>query len=217
MGDGVFWLELHPVICPHPNPSPPLEGEGEYLHAIAPFCSRPSDRESGAYARIPFSRPRGENMDRIDKEILALLQENADLPLAEIAGHVKLSSTPCWRRIQRLEEQGYIQRRAALLDPARLNVGVTVFVLLRTSRHNQEWFEKLRTIISGIPEVVDFYRMSGTIDYLLRVVVPDISAYDAVYKKLTRDIEIFEVSSSFAMEEIKHTTALPLDYIDLAE
>ena len=88
--------------------------------------------------------------------------------------------------------------------------GVTVFVLLRTSRHNQEWFEKLRTIISGIPEVVDFYRMSGTIDYLLRVVVPDISAYDAVYKKLTRDIEIFEVSSSFAMERIKYSTALPM-------
>jgi len=152
-------------------------------------------------------------MDRIDKEILALLQQNADLPLAEIATRVKLSSTPCWRRIQRLEEQGFIQRKVALLDPARLNVGVTVFVLLRTNRHNQEWFEKLRAIIAEIPEVVDFYRMSGTIDYLLRVVVPDIAAYDGVYKRLTRDIEIFEVSSSFAMEEIKHTTALPLDYM----
>ena len=154
-------------------------------------------------------------MDRIDKEILALLQENADLPLAEIAGRVNLSSTPCWRRIQRLEEQGVIKRKVALLDPEKLNVGVTVFVLLRTSRHNQEWFEKLRAIISAIPEVVDFYRMSGTIDYLLRVAVPDIAAYDAVYKKLTSDIEIFEVSSSFAMEEIKHTTALPLSYMDL--
>ena len=90
-----------------------------------------------------------------------------------------------------------------------------MFVLLRTSRHNQEWFEKLRTIISGIPEVVDFYRMSGSIDYLLRVVVPDIAAYDEVYKKLTKDIEIFDVSSSFAMEEIKHTTALPLSYMNL--
>lgn len=156
-------------------------------------------------------------MDRIDKEILALLQENADQPLAEIAGRVKLSSTPCWRRIQRLEEQGYIQCRIALLDPFKLNVGATVFVLLRTSQHNQGWFEKLRAVIDSIPEVVDFYRMSGTIDYLLRVVVPDISAYDAVYKKLTSDIEFFEVSSSFAMEEIKHTTALPLDYLDLAE
>ena len=152
-------------------------------------------------------------MDRIDKEILALLQENADLPLAEIAGRVNLSSTPCWRRIQRLEEQGVIKRKVALLDPEKLNVGVTVFVLLRTSRHNQEWFEKLRAIVADIPEVVDFYRMSGNIDYLLRIVVPDIAAYDAVYRKLTSQIEIFGVNSSFAMEEIKHTTALPLEYI----
>ena len=154
-------------------------------------------------------------MDAIDKSLLALLQENADVPLAEIAGRVGLSATPCWRRIQRLEKDGVIQRRVALLDPEKLNVGVTVFVLLRTSRHNQEWFEKLRAIIDGIPEVVDFYRMSGTIDYLLRVVVPSIAAYDSVYRRLTQNIEIVEVSSSFAMEEIKHTTSLPLDYITL--
>ncbi len=156
-------------------------------------------------------------MDRIDKEILTLLQDNADLPLAEIASRVKLSSTPCWRRIQRLEEQGYIQRRVAILDAKKLNVGVTVFVLLRTNRHNQEWFERLREIVNAIPEVVDFYRMSGSIDYLLRVAVPDIAAYDAVYKKLTEHIEIFEVSSSFAMEELKHTSALPLDYLPIEE
>ena len=154
-------------------------------------------------------------MDRIDRDILALLQDNADLPLSEIASRVKLSSTPCWRRIQRLEEQGYIQRRVAILDAKKLNAGVTVFVLLRTNRHNQEWFEKLREVVSAIPEVVDFYRMSGNIDYLLRVVVPDIAAYDAIYQKLTRDIEIYEVSSSFAMEEIKHTSALPLGYAPL--
>ena len=152
-------------------------------------------------------------MDRIDGDILALLQENADVPLAEIAERVNLSTTPCWRRIQRLEEQGYIKRRVALLDPAKLNVGVTVFVLLKTNQHNQEWFSKLSTTISEIPEVVDFYRMSGSIDYLLRVVVPDITAYDSVYKKLTKTIEIFDVSSSFAIEEIKHSTALPLDYL----
>lgn len=156
-------------------------------------------------------------MDRIDKEILTLLQDNADLPLVEIASRVKLSSTPCWRRIQRLEEQGYIQRRVAILDAKKLNVGVTVFVLLRTNRHNQEWFEKLREIVNAIPEVVDFYRMSGSIDYLLRVAVPDIAAYDAVYKKLTSYIEIFEVRSSFAMEELKHTSALPLDYLPIDE
>lgn len=156
-------------------------------------------------------------MDRIDREILALLQEDAELPLAEIAGRVKLSSTPCWRRIQRLQEQGLIRRKVALLDAAKVNVGVTVFVLLRTNRHNQEWFEKLRAVVNDIPEAVDFYRMSGTLDYLLRVVVPDIAAYDAVYKKLTSTIEIYEVSSSFAMEEIKHTTALPLNYMQLDE
>jgi Lrp/AsnC family transcriptional regulator len=156
-------------------------------------------------------------MDRIDKDILALLQDDADLPLAEIAGRVSLSTTPCWRRIQRLQEQGVIQRRVTLLDAEKLNVGVTVFVLLRTNRHTQEWFEELRTVVDSIPEVVDFYRMSGTIDYLLRVKVPDIAAYDEVYKKLTSAIEIFEVSSSFAMEEIKHTTALPLSYIGTSD
>ena len=156
-------------------------------------------------------------MDRIDREILALLQENADIPLSEVASRVRLSSTPCWRRIQRLEEQGYIRRRVAILDSKKLNVGVTVFVLLRTNRHNQEWFENLRKVVDSIPEIVDFYRMSGTIDYLLRVAVPDIAAYDDVYKKLTRHIEIYEVSSSFAMEEIKHTSALPLDYLPIDE
>lgn len=153
-------------------------------------------------------------MDRIDKQILALLQENCDLPITEVAERVNLSSTPCWRRIQRLEELGYITRKVALLDPGKLNVGVTVFVLLRTNQHNQDWFAKLSEAISEIPEVVDFYRMSGNIDYLLRVVVPDIAAYDEVYKRLTKKIEIFEVNSSFAMEEIKHTTSLPLDYLE---
>ena len=156
-------------------------------------------------------------MDRLDRKILRLLQEDSTLAVADLAKKVGLSTTPCWRRIQKMEEDGVIRRRVALLDPVKLNVGVTVFVLLSTNRHNQEWFEKLREIVNAIPEVVDFYRMSGSIDYLLRVAVPDIAAYDAVYKKLTEHIEIFEVSSSFAMEEIKHTTALPLDYIDLAE
>lgn len=153
-------------------------------------------------------------MDSIDKKILTQLQEDSDVALAEIARRVNLSSTPCWRRIQRLTEQGYIRRRVALLDPEKLNVGVTVFVLLKTNQHNQDWFRKLSATVNEIPEVVDFYRMSGTIDYLLRVVVPDIAAYDEVYKKLTENIEILEVNSSFAMEEIKHTSSLPLDYLD---
>ncbi len=153
-------------------------------------------------------------MDSVDKAILSLLQQDSDIALADIAAQVNLSTTPCWRRIQRLQADGYIRRRVALLDPARLNVGVTVFVLLKTSQHNQAWFRKLAATIEKIPEVVDFYRMSGSIDYLLRVVVPDIAAYDEVYKKLTQNIEILEVNSSFAMEEIKHTSALPLHYVD---
>jgi len=154
-------------------------------------------------------------MDRIDRQILSLLQENSTLPLAEIAEKVNLSPTPCWRRIQRLEEAGVILKRVALLDPAKLNVGVTVFVLIKTNQHNLKWFQKFSDTISTIPEVVEFYRMSGTIDYLLRVVVPDIAAYDQVYRKLTRDNEIFDVSSSFSMEQIKNTTVLPLDYMDV--
>ena len=152
-------------------------------------------------------------MDRLDRKILRILQEDSTLAVADLAKKVGLSTTPCWRRIQKMEEDGIIRRRVALLDPVKLNVGVTVFVLLSTNRHNQEWFEKLRAIVADIPEVVDFYRMSGNIDYLLRIVVPDIAAYDAVYRKLTSQIEIFGVNSSFAMEEIKHTTALPLEYI----
>lgn len=151
-------------------------------------------------------------MDKIDREILKILQDDATQPLAAIASKVGLSSTPCWRRIQRLEEQGIIQRKVAILDAAKLNVAVTVFVLIKTSQHTQAWYQKFYDTVSGIPEVVDFYRMSGNIDYLLRVVVPDIAAYDDVYKKLTSSIDIFDVSSSFAMEEIKHTTALPVDY-----
>ena len=152
-------------------------------------------------------------MDRLDRKILRILQEDSTLAVADLAKKVGLSTTPCWRRIQKMEEDGVIRKRVALLDPVKLNVGVTVFVLLSTNRHNQEWFEKLRAIVADIPEVVDFYRMSGNIDYLLRIVVPDIAAYDAVYRKLTSQIEIFGVNSSFAMEEIKHTTALPLEYI----
>ena len=152
-------------------------------------------------------------MDDIDKTLLALLQENVDLPLTEIAERVKLSMTPCWRRIQRLEKQGYIQRRVALLDPVKGNTKVTVFVSIRTNSHSIEWLKRFSEVIGEFPEVVEFYRMSGDVDYLLRVVVPDIAAYDKVYKRLIADTQLFDVSSSFAMEELKFTTALPLSYI----
>jgi Lrp/AsnC family transcriptional regulator, cysteine-sensing transcriptional activator len=153
-------------------------------------------------------------MDAYDRKILACLQEDAALSVAEIGERVGLSSTPCWRRIQNLEKAGVITRRVALLDREKLNVGVTVFVAVRTQHHDAAWLERFAKAVSAIEEVVEFYRMSGDVDYLLRIVVPDIAAYDAVYKRLIGSIELSDVTSSFAMECIKHTTALPLKYRD---
>ena len=154
-------------------------------------------------------------MDRVDKMILTLLQENATMPVADIAKRVGLSTTPCWRRIQRMEEEHVIKRRVAVLDPKKVNVGVTVFVSITTNQHNQEWLKRFAEVISRLPEVVGFYRMSGQIDYLLKVVVPDIAAYDSFYKRLVGEIDIEDVSSAFAMEQIKETTELPLNYMPL--
>jgi Lrp/AsnC family transcriptional regulator len=151
-------------------------------------------------------------MDAIDREIVAILQEDADTPLAEIAAQVHLSHTPCWRRIQKLRASGVIRKNVALCDPKALNVAVTVFVWVRTSQHSQAWLQRFAEGVKAIPEVVEIYRMSGEVDYLLRVMVPDIASYDAVYKKLIRVADLMDVSSSFAMEQMKYTTALPLDY-----
>ncbi len=152
-------------------------------------------------------------MDSIDKHILNLLQEDASMPLAELSERIGLSQTPCWRRIQKLKEAGVIRKQVALLDPARVNLGVTVFVSVRTSEHTAQWLERFAKGVSVIPEVMEIYRMSGVVDYLLRVVVPDIAGFDKVYKKLLKAVDLHDVSSSFAMECIKHTTALPLDYV----
>jgi len=151
-------------------------------------------------------------LDSKDRQILAILQEDALRPVAEVAERVGLTTTPCWRRIQRLERDGVIRRRVALLDPAALNVPVSVFVSIRTSQHSAGWLTQFRRAVEGIPEIVEAYRMSGEVDYLLRVVVPDIAGYDAVYKQLIEKIELADVTSSFSMEEMKHTTALPLEY-----
>jgi len=151
-------------------------------------------------------------MDAINRKILRILQADATVPVAEIAERVGLSTTPCWRRIQSLEKSGLIRRRVALLDRQKMNVGVTVFVRLKTSQHNYEWLESFAKEVADIEEVVEFYRMSGDVDYLLKIVVPDIDSYDAVYKRLIKSANLSDVSSSFAMEEIKHTTAVPVDY-----
>jgi Lrp/AsnC family transcriptional regulator len=153
-------------------------------------------------------------VDALDRKILNLLQEDATVPVATIAERVGLTSTPCWRRIQKLEEAGVIRGRVALLDRAKLNLGVTAFVAVRTNQHNMAWYERFARAVSEIDEIVGFYRMSGDIDYLLHVVVPDIAGYDAVYKRLIAKIELSDVSSSFAMEVIKETTRLPLVYAD---
>lgn len=153
-------------------------------------------------------------MDAFDRNILACLQEDATLSVAEIAERVGLSSTPCWRRIQNLERDGVIERRVALLDPNKLNVGVTVFASIRTTQHTLEWLERFAEAVADIDEIVEVYRMSGDVDYLLRIVVPDIAGYDAVYKRLIRAIDLTDVTSGFAMERLKHTTALPLRYLE---
>lgn len=152
-------------------------------------------------------------MDAIDLKILALLQNDATLSIAQIGERVGLSQTPCWKRIQRLEADGVIDRRVAVLDPVKLGLGLTVFVSIETSDHSREWLERFAATVSAMPEVLEFYRMAGDVDYMLRVVVADMQAYDAFYKRLIARIEIRDVSSSFAMEQIKYTTEMPLDYM----
>jgi Lrp/AsnC family transcriptional regulator len=152
-------------------------------------------------------------IDRFDRRILAILQADADISVADLAERVGLSKNPCWRRIQKLQSAGVITRRVALLDAGRLNVGTTVFVKIRTDQHNLQWLQRLTAAVNALPEVTEFYRMAGDMDYLLKVVVPSIDAFDTVYKRLIEKIDIFEVSSYFAMEEIKNSTELPLDYV----
>lgn len=156
-------------------------------------------------------------LDELDVKILRIMQEDCTRPVAEIGKEVGLSTTPCWRRIQKLEEQGVISRRAAVLNPAKVNAGVTVFLQIVTDQHSLAWLKKFREAVTDFPEVVEFYRMSGEIDYLMRVVVPDIEGYDAFYKRLIERIDISKVSSSFAMEQIKYTTSVPLKYAKTAD
>jgi Lrp/AsnC family transcriptional regulator len=151
-------------------------------------------------------------MDDVDRRILECLQEDALMSLEQIAKRARLSASPCWRRIQTLVANGVIRARVALLDPDKMNVGVTVFVSIRTNQHSMKWAERFCAAVSTIPEVMEFYRMSGETDYLLRVVVPNIAAYDTVYKRLIKIAELYDVSSNFAMERIKYTTAIPVYY-----
>jgi Lrp/AsnC family transcriptional regulator len=149
-------------------------------------------------------------MDAIDRKILTVLQEDASLAVAEIGSRVGLSSTPCWKRIQRLEADGVILRRVALVDQDRIGLGVTVFVSIETGDHSQDWLERFAKVVRAMPEVMEFYRMAGDVDYMLRVVVSDMAGYDAFYKRLIAAVPLKNVTSRFAMEKIKSTTALPI-------
>jgi Lrp/AsnC family transcriptional regulator len=155
-------------------------------------------------------------MDKLDSRILDLLQTDGALSAAAIAERIGLSKAPCWRRIKKLQDDGIIKQTVALLDAHALNLGTTVFVTLKTAKHNAAWFEQFVRAVREIPEITEIYRMSGDVDYLVRIVVPDIDAYDVVYKRLISTVEFLDVSASFALETIKYTTALPLTYVKLA-
>ena len=149
-------------------------------------------------------------MDVIDRKILTVLQQDASLSVAEIGSRVGLSSTPCWKRIQKLEGEGVIQRRVAVVDPEKIGLGVSVFVAIETGDHSEEWLKRFAEVVQAMPEVMEFYRMAGDVDYMLRVVCASIQDYDVFYKKLISAIPLKNVTSRFAMERIKQTTALPI-------
>lgn len=152
-------------------------------------------------------------MDDIDKAILECLQEDATMPRAEVARRVNLSTTPCWRRIQKLKAQGVIRGEVALVDREKVNLGLTAFVTVRTNEHTPEWLEAFRVAVGEVPEIVACYRTSGDCDYMMQIVVPDVRAYDAVYTELIGKVQLHDVVTSFVMEDLKHSTALPLDYV----
>ena len=149
-------------------------------------------------------------MDAIDRKILAVVQEDASLSVAEIGNRVGLSSTPCWKRIQRLEAEGVITKRVALIAPEKIGLGITVFVSIETGDHSQDWLDRFAETVGAMPEVMEFYRMAGDVDYMLRVVVADMASYDVFYKKLISAVPLKNVTSRFAMEKIKSTTSLPI-------
>ena len=154
------------------------------------------------------------NIDSLDRAILSELQQDCSRSVQDIGDAVGLSQSPCWKRIRRLEDSGVLQKRVALLDPAKVGLGVTVFVTIRTNQHNEEWLDRFAAAIADIPEVIEIYRMRGDVDYLMKILASNIADYDRIYKKLIRSVEMFDVSSSFAMEQLKYTTAIPLPEVN---
>ena len=144
-----------------------------------------------------------KEIDRLDREILRLISADASLSLAEIAAQVGLTPTPCWKRIRRMEEAGVILRRVAVIDPAKIGLPVSVFVEWETADHSGEWLQQFANVVGNMPEIIDAWRMSGDVDYLLHVVVPDIAAYDDFYRRLIGQVKLRNVSSRFSMERLK--------------
>lgn len=153
-----------------------------------------------------------ESLDSKDRAILAALQRDATQSIAHIAELTHLSTTACWKRIQRLQQEGVIKRQVCLLNRYKIGLGVTVFVSIRTDQHDPQWLDDFAKGVSAFPEVVEIYRLAGETDYLLKVVVPGIDDFDRIYKRLISTVKLSDVSSNFCMEEIKYTTAMPLDH-----
>ena len=152
-------------------------------------------------------------MDKKDKAILQALQSDATMTVGEIADQIGLSKSACWRRIQTLEEDGVINARVTLLNQDKLGLDLTVYARIRTHEHTQQWFDSFYAMVTAMPNVMEVHRLSGEVDYLLRAVVPDMRSYDEMYKEMIAKVDLFDVSSSFSMETVKYTTALPLDYL----
>ena len=152
-------------------------------------------------------------MDRKDKAILEALQKDAAMAVGDIADQIGLSKSACWRRIQALEDDGVISARVTLLNPEKLGLDLTVYTMIRTHEHTQQWFDEFYAMVTVMPNVMEVHRLSGDVDYLIRAVVPNVRSYDEMYKEMIAKVNLFDVSSSFSMETIKYTTALPLDYM----
>ena len=169
--------------------------------------STPNGRKTGTKSADTIT------FDEIDQRILAILQEDSDTVISAISEAVGLSVTPCWRRIKRMEEAGLIKKRVVLVDQTRAKVPLTVFIGVTASRHEITWLQRFCDLVEETPEVVEAYRLTGTVDYILKVVVPDMSAYDRVYKKMISQLDFNQVNSMIAMEELKFTTAIPTGYL----
>lgn len=171
---------------------------------------KPSSKSPSPNETRPVLTPGG--FDEIDRRILTLLQEQ-DRPVSVLAEEVGLSTSPCWRRIRRLEEAGIIKGRIALVDQKRAGVPMTIFIGVTAPRHTIDWLNQFKVLIDSIPEIVEAYRLTGTTDYILKVVVPDIAIYDVVYKRMIENLEFSQINSSISMEELKFTTVLPTHYL----